>query len=105
MNNNPYVPTPNRLLEQTAAPASSSKVFFGALQASGKAWAMLAQAPATAGARAGYCGWRGQKPMGEKLPAAMLEGLAVLPPKRQACVGGISASLISMPPSASRPRR
>lgn len=36
---------------------------------------------------------------GRKDTAAMLEGLAVLPPKRWRTVGGTSASLISMPPS------
>lgn len=99
MNNEPLRPDPDRLLEQTAAPHRGKlKVFFGACAGVGKTWAMLAEAQRL----------RAQgldivvgvvETHGRKDTAAMLEGLAVLPPKRWRTVGGISASLISMPPS------
>lgn len=99
MNNEPLRPDPDRLLEQTAAPHRGKlKVFFGACAGVGKTWAMLAEAQRL----------RAQgldivvgvvETHGRKDTAAMLEGLAVLPPKRLRTVGGTSASLISMPPS------
>lgn len=100
MNNEPLRPDPDRLLEQTAAPHRGKlKVFFGACAGVGKTWAMLAEAQRL----------RAQgldivvgvvETHGRKDTAAMLEGLAVLPPKTPGVpVGGTSASLISMPPS------
>ncbi|HCF8212459.1 TPA: hypothetical protein NIU95_005481, partial [Klebsiella pneumoniae] len=80
-------PDPDRLLEQTAAPHRGKlKVFFGACAGVGKTWAMLAEAQRL----------RAQgldivvgvvETHGRKDTAAMLEGLAVLPPKRQAYRG------------------
>ena len=87
MNNEPLRPDPDRLLEQTAAPhRGSRKVFFGACAGVGKTWAMLAEAQRL----------RAQgldivvgvvETHGRKDTAAMLEGLAVLPLKRQAYRG------------------
>ncbi|EGE3210542.1 ornithine decarboxylase [Escherichia coli] len=87
MNNEPLRPDPDRLLEQTAAPHRGKlKVFFGACAGVGKTWAMLAEAQRL----------RAQgldivvgvvETHGRKDTAAMLEGLAVLPPKRQAYRG------------------
>lgn len=87
MNNEPLRPAPDRLLEQTAAPHRGKlKVFFGACAGVGKTWAMLAEAQRL----------RAQgldivvgvvETHGRKDTAAMLEGLAVLPPKRQAYRG------------------
>lgn len=99
MNNEPLRPDPDRLLEQTAAPHRGKlKVFFGACAGVGKTWAMLAEAQRL----------RAQgldivvgvvETHGRKDTAAMLEGLAVRRPNARRTVGGISASLISMPPS------
>ncbi|HHK8877856.1 TPA: ATP-binding protein [Escherichia coli] len=87
MNNEPLRPDPDRLLEQTAAPHRGKlKVFFGACAGVGKTWAMLAEAQRL----------RAQgldivvgvvETHGRKDTAAMLEGLAVLPLKRQAYRG------------------
>ena len=87
MNNEPLRPDPDRLLEQTAAPHRGKlKVFFGACAGVGKTWAMLAEAQRL----------RAQgldivvgvvETHGRKDTAAMLEGLAVLPPKRLAYRG------------------
>lgn len=87
MNNEPLRPDPARLLEQTAAPHRGKlKVFFGACAGVGKTWAMLAEAQRL----------RAQgldivvgvvETHGRKDTAAMLEGLAVLPPKRLAYRG------------------
>ncbi len=87
MNNEPLRPDPDRLLEQTAAPHRGKlKVFFGACAGVGKTRAMLAEAQRL----------RAQgldivvgvvETHGRKDTAAMLEGLAVLPPKRPAYRG------------------
>lgn len=87
MNNEPLRLDPDRLLEQTAAPHRGKlKVFFGACAGVGKTWAMLAEAQRL----------RAQgldivvgvvETHGRKDTAAMLEGLAVLPLKRQAYRG------------------
>lgn len=87
MNNEPLRPDPARLLEQTAEPHRGKlKVFFGACAGVGKTWAMLAEAQRL----------RAQgldivvgvvETHGRKDTAAMLEGLAVLPPKRLAYRG------------------
>ena len=87
MNNEPLRPDPDRLLEQTAAPHRGKlKVFFVACAGVGKTWEMLAEAQRL----------RAQgldivvgvvETHGRKDTAAMLEGLAVLPLKRQAYRG------------------
>lgn len=87
MNNEPLRPDPDRLLEQTAAPHRGKlKVFFGACAGVGKTWAMLAEAQRlrTQGLDivVGVVETHGRKDT-----AAMLEGLAVLPPKRLAYRG------------------
>lgn len=99
MNNEPLRPDPDRLLEQTAAPHRGKlKVFFGACAGVGKTWAMLAEAQRL----------RAQgldivvgvvETHGRKDTAAMLEGWLFYRPNARRTVGGISASLISMPPS------
>ncbi|XNM72725.1 hypothetical protein ACLK11_03865 [Escherichia coli] len=100
MNNEPLRPDPDRLLEQTAAPHRGKLKVFSACAGVGKTWAMLAEAQRL----------RAQgldivvgvvETHGRKDTAAMLEGLAVPPPNARRTVGGISASLISMPPSPS----
>ncbi len=99
LNDQTLTSDPDRLLEQTAAPHQGKlKVFFGACAGVGKTWAMLAEAQRL----------RAQgldivvgvvETIGRKDTAAMLEGLAVLPPKRQAYRGRhIGRELISMPP-------
>lgn len=87
MNNEPLRPDPDRLLEQTAAPHRGKlKVFFGACAGVGKTWAMLAEAQRlrTQGLDivVGVVETHGRKDT-----AAMLEELAVLPPKRLAYRG------------------
>lgn len=87
MNNEPLRPDPDRLLEQTAAPHRGAEEKFSSV-------------PAQASERPGRC-WRSPsdcrrkgldivvgvvKPRAEDT-AAMLEGLAVLPLKRQAYRG------------------
>ncbi|HGX4700547.1 TPA: DUF4118 domain-containing protein, partial [Escherichia coli] len=87
MNNEPLRPDPDRLLEQAAAPHRGKlKVFFGACAGVGKTWAMLAEAQRLRAQGldivAGVVETHGRKDT-----AAMLEGLAVLPLKRQAYRG------------------
>ncbi|XPE52384.1 hypothetical protein ACNKHX_03800 [Shigella flexneri] len=60
----------------------------------GRCW----QKPSDCGRKGWICGWRGRT-HGRKDTTAMLEGLAVLPPKRRRTVGGISASLIRCRPA------
>lgn len=84
MNIEPLRPNPDRLLEQTTAPHRGKlKIFFGACAGVGKTWAMLAEAQRL----------RAQEldvligvveTHGRKETAALLEGLVVLPLKRQA---------------------
>ncbi|EHG7612773.1 two-component system sensor histidine kinase KdpD [Citrobacter sedlakii] len=84
VNEEPLRPDPDRLLEQTAAPHRGKlKIFFGACAGVGKTWAMLAEAQRL----------RAQgldvligvvETHGRKETAALLEGLAILPLKRQA---------------------
>ncbi len=84
MNNEPLRPDPDRLLEQTAAPhRGEAESFLRCLcRRQGRPWAMLAEAQRL----------RAQgldivvgvvETHGRKDTAAMLEGLAVLPLKRQ----------------------
>lgn len=83
MNIEPLRPNPDRLLEQTTAPHRGKlKIFFGACAGVGKTWAMLAEAQRL----------RAQgldvligvvETHGRKETAALLEGLVVLPLKRQ----------------------
>jgi len=84
MHNEPLRPDPDRLLEQTAAPHRGKlKIFFGACAGVGKTWAMLAEAQRL----------RAQgldvligvvETHGRKETAALLDGLSILPLKRQA---------------------
>ena len=83
MHSEPLRPDPDRLLEQTTAPHRGKlKIFFGACAGVGKTWAMLAEAQRL----------RAQgldvligvvETHGRKETAALLDGLAVLPLKRQ----------------------
>lgn len=83
MTEEPLRPDPDRLLEQTAAPHRGKlKIFFGACAGVGKTWAMLAEAQRL----------RAQgldvligvvETHGRKETAMLLDGLAVLPLKRQ----------------------
>lgn len=84
MHNEPLRPDPDRLLEQTTAPHRGKlKIFFGACAGVGKTWAMLAEAQRL----------RAQgldvligvvETHGRKETAALLDGLSILPLKRQA---------------------
>ncbi|HBV2907089.1 two-component system sensor histidine kinase KdpD [Citrobacter freundii] len=84
MHNDPLRPDPDRLLEQTTAPHRGKlKIFFGACAGVGKTWAMLAEAQRL----------RAQgldvligvvETHGRKETAALLDGLSILPLKRQA---------------------
>ena len=83
MTEEPLRPNPDRLLEQTAAPHRGKlKIFFGACAGVGKTWAMLAEAQRlrTQGLDVliGVVETHGRKET-----AALLDGLAVLPLKRQ----------------------
>ena len=83
VNEEPLRPDPDRLLEQTAAPHRGKlKIFFGACAGVGKTWAMLAEAQRL----------RAQgldiltgvvETHGRKETAALLDGLSILPLKRQ----------------------
>lgn len=84
MHNEPLRPDPDRLLEQTTAPHRGKlKIFFGACAGVGKTRAMLAEAQRL----------RAQgldvligvvETHGRKETAALLDGLSILPLKRQA---------------------
>ncbi len=82
MTDEPLRPDPDRLLEQTAtAHRGKLKIFFGACAGVGKTWAMLAEAQRLRAQGldilAGVVETHGRKET-----AAMLEGLARLPPRQ-----------------------
>lgn len=84
VNDEPIRPDPDRLLEQAVAPHRGKlKIFFGACAGVGKTWAMLAEAQRL----------RAQgldiligvvETHGRKETAALLDGLSILPLRRQA---------------------
>lgn len=82
MHNEPLRPDPDRLLEQTTAPHRGKlKIFFGACAGVSKTQAMLAEALQAQGLDVliGVVETHGRKET-----AALLDGLSILPLKRQA---------------------